>query len=60
MERPGFKRMMEDAKKGKFDIIAVWKIDRLSRSLSHLLSTFETLKKDGVGFFSLKENIDFS
>ena len=60
LNRPGFKQMMEDAKAGKFDMVAVWKIDRLSRNLSHLLSVFETLQKQKVGFFSLKENIDFT
>jgi site-specific DNA recombinase len=60
LNRPEFKKMMQDAKDGKFDMIAVWKIDRLSRNLSHLLSTFETLQGYKVGFFSLKENIDFT
>ncbi len=60
LNRPEFKRMMVDAREGKFDMIAVWKIDRLSRNLSHLLSTFETLQSHKVGFFSLKENIDFT
>jgi site-specific DNA recombinase len=60
LNRDGFKRMMKDAEAKKFDMIAVWKIDRLSRNLSHLLSTFETFQKYKVGFFSLKENIDFT
>ena len=60
LNRPEFKRMMQDAKDGKFDMIAVWKIDRLSRNLSHLLSTFEILQQNKVSFFSLKENIDFT
>lgn len=60
LNRPEFKRMMQDAKDGKFDMIAVWKIDRLSRNLSHLLLTFETLQSYKVGFFSHKENIDFT
>lgn len=60
LNRPEYKRMMDDAKKGKFDVVAVWKIDRLSRNLSHLLSTFEILQDSKVSFFSLKENIDFS
>jgi len=60
LNRPDFKRMMKDAKEGRFDMIAVWKIDRLSRNLSHLLSTFETLQSYKVGFFSHKENIDFT
>lgn len=60
LNRPQYKKMMEDAKEDKFDIIAVWKIDRLSRNLSHLLGTFEILQKNKVGFYSLKENVDFS
>jgi site-specific DNA recombinase len=60
LNRRAYKQMMQDAKDGKFDIIAVWKIDRLSRNLSHLLSTFEILQSYKVWFFSLKENIDFS
>jgi site-specific DNA recombinase len=43
LNRPQYKRMMEDAKEWKIDIVAVWKIDRLSRNLSHLLGTFEIL-----------------
>lgn len=60
LNRPQYKKMMEDAKEGKFDIVAVWKIDRLSRNLSHLLGTFEILQNYKVGFYSLKENVDFS
>ena len=60
LNRPQFKAMMDDVKMGKFDMVAVWKIDRLSRNLSHLLSTFEVLQNHKVGFFSLKENIDFT
>lgn len=60
LNRPAYKQMIEDAKKGEFDMIAVWKIDRMSRNLSHLLKTFEDLKQYGVGFYSVKENIDFS
>lgn len=60
LKRPGYKQMMEDAKAWKFDMIAVWKIDRMSRNLSHLLKSFEDLKSYGVGFYSVKENIDFS
>ena len=60
LNRPEYKRMIEDAKKWEFDIIAVWKIDRLSRNLSHLLKIFEDLKDYWVWFYSVKENIDFS
>ncbi len=60
LNRPEYKRLMKDIKAKKYDMVAVWKIDRLSRNLSHLLATFESLQWDKVGFFSLKENIDFS
>jgi DNA invertase Pin-like site-specific DNA recombinase len=48
------------AKNKEFDMVCVWKIDRMSRDLSHLLKIFEELRKYDVSFFSLKENIDFS
>ena len=60
LNRPAYQKMMEQAKKGRFDLVAVWKIDRMSRDLSHLLKTFEQLKKYNVSFYSLKENVDFS
>lgn len=60
LNRPALQRLIEDVKEKKIDIIAVYKIDRLSRNLSHLLYVFEFLKKNEIGFYSLKENIDFT
>jgi DNA invertase Pin-like site-specific DNA recombinase len=40
------------------DCLAVWKLDRLGRSLPHLLSTVNDLKARGVGFVSLTEQMD--
>lgn len=37
--RPGLDRLMADARAGKLDLVAVWKLDRLGRSLQHLLWT---------------------
>jgi len=59
LNRPGFEAMMEGVRKGKFDAILVWKIDRLSRSLKHLLTIFEELEAHQVSFISVQENIDF-
>jgi len=59
LNRPWFKKLMEEVQQNKFDAVLVWKIDRLSRSLKHLLSTFEELKKHQVSFISVQENIDF-
>ncbi|OZF26208.1 DNA invertase [Rhodococcus sp. 14-2483-1-2] len=39
------------------DTLVVWRLDRLGRSLPHLLQTVEDLESDGVGFRSLTESI---
>ncbi len=43
---------------GAGDVLVVWKLDRLGRSLSHLVGVLEDLKGRGVGFRSLTEAID--
>lgn len=53
--RPALDRMLADAQAGKLDIVAVWKLDRLGRSLQHVLATLEQLNTLGVGFVSLRD-----
>lgn len=42
------------------DILVVWRLDRLGRSIVHLISLVEKLKRRGIGFISLTESIDTS
>lgn len=58
--RPQLDRMMADAQQRKFDVLAVWKIDRLGRSLKHLVVTLAELDALGVTFISLKDNLDLT
>ena len=53
--RPGLDRMLADAQAGKLDVVAVWKLDRLGRSLQHVLATIDQLTSQGVGFVSLRD-----
>jgi len=54
--RPQLQAMLGQLRKD--DIIVVWKLDRLSRSLKDLLHIMETLKEKGAGFKSITEAID--
>ena len=55
-ERPGLSKALEHARNG--DMLVVWRLDRLGRSLSHLIDLIQTLEGRGVGFKSLTEQID--
>ncbi len=54
--RPGLTEAMNFAREG--DVLVVWRLDRLGRSLKHLIDTITTLNQQGIGFRSLTENID--
>ena len=58
--RPALDRLMSDAKRGRFDVVAVWRFDRFARSTSHLLRALEEFAALGVDFVSLRESIDTS
>ena len=57
---PERRRMMDDARAGKLDVVVVWRFDRLGRSTRDLLDALENLKAWGVDFVSLREGIDTS
>ena len=54
--RPQLDRMLDHLREG--DVVVVWRLDRLGRSLKNLLALVEDLKERGVGFRSLTESID--
>jgi DNA invertase Pin-like site-specific DNA recombinase len=56
--RPGLDRMMNDARRGRFDVIVVWAFDRLGRSVRHFLQVIDELKHLNIEFVSFRENID--
>ena len=58
--RPELNRMIKDAHLRRFDAVVVWKLDRLGRSLKHLVVTIEDLSSYGVSFVSLRDNLDLS
>lgn len=53
--RPQYLRLLEDARKRKFNMILVYKLDRFSRSLKELVNTMAVLKDFGVNFVSYAE-----
>jgi DNA invertase Pin-like site-specific DNA recombinase len=58
--RPELNRMMEAAHARVFDAVLVWKLDRLGRSLKHLVTTIEDLSAYSITFVSLRDNLDLS
>jgi DNA invertase Pin-like site-specific DNA recombinase len=55
-ERKGLEEALNYVRKG--DTLVVWRLDRLGRSLPHLIITMTDLEERGIGFKSLTENID--
>lgn len=58
LERPQFKRMMSDAKAGKFSAIVVYRLDRISRNIGDFAKLIEELSDLKVAFVSIKEQFD--
>lgn len=55
-DRPNLQRAISFAREG--DVICVWKLDRLGRSLAHLIGCIKTLEERKIGFRSLTESLD--
>jgi DNA invertase Pin-like site-specific DNA recombinase len=56
--RPALDQLVADARKRRFDVLVVWRLDRLGRNLRHLVTLLEELQALGIAFVSLAEGID--
>ena len=57
-DRPALNLLLNDLRKRKVDVILVWSLDRLARSLKQLLTISEECRSWGVDLVSLRQNID--
>jgi DNA invertase Pin-like site-specific DNA recombinase len=56
VQRPGLERVHDALRSG--DVLAVWRLDRLGRSLRHLIELMAELESERIGFQSVTESID--
>lgn len=59
-KRPAFDRLCKDAKHGKLDLVAAWSIDRIGRSLAHLVAFVDELREANVGLYLHQQQVDTS
>src|ERR1700740_2620959 len=57
-DRPGLDKALKDATRAKYDVLMVWAIDRLGRSLQDLLATMQTLEASKVDLFIDRQALD--
>jgi DNA invertase Pin-like site-specific DNA recombinase len=57
-KRPGLDQLMDDARRGKFDVVVCWACDRMARSVRHFLEVLDELNHVKVAFVSYREQID--
>lgn len=56
--RPQFKILIDELKKGLYDVLICYRLDRISRNVSDFASTLDILTQHAIGFVSIKENFD--
>lgn len=57
-KRPQFEYLLNDIRSREIDCVIVYKLDRIGRSLKHLLNLYEEFKNRGIEFISLTQNIN--
>lgn len=58
--RPGLKKLLNAVRTKEVDAVVVLKLDRLFRSLKHLVTTLEEFEKLKIHFVAVKDNVDYS
>lgn len=58
--RPQFRRLIDDARSRRIDLVICWKMDRMARSLKDLVNTLQEFTDLGVSFIALRDNIDLT
>jgi DNA invertase Pin-like site-specific DNA recombinase len=58
--RPALDRMLLDARRRRLDVVVCWSLDRMGRSLKHLVILLDDLQALGVGFISVREGLDWT
>ena len=58
MERPALQRLLRDVERGVIDVIVVYKVDRLSRSLTHFAKIVEIFEKNKASFVSITQQFN--
>lgn len=59
-QRPAFDKLCKDAARGKLDMVLAWSIDRLGRSLHHVVSFMVEMVELGVGLYLHQQAVDSS
>jgi DNA invertase Pin-like site-specific DNA recombinase len=59
-KRPGLDKLLRDARGRRFDVLLCWKLDRVGRSLRHLVNLLADLEALGISFVSLSDNLDLT
>jgi DNA invertase Pin-like site-specific DNA recombinase len=58
--RPALDQLVMDARRRRFDVVVCWSLDRMGRSLKHLVILLDDLQALGVGFISVREGLDWT
>ena len=57
-QRPAFDRLLKDATRRRFDVVMAWSVDRLGRSLQHLVVTLADLRAAGIDLYLRQQAVD--